>query len=748
MNKIEVLAPAGSKEALISAINNGADAVYFGGMMFGARASANNFTNEEIKETLDYAHSLDVLVYVTVNTLIKDSEFKEALAFVKFLYENNCDAIIVQDLGLLNVVRQMYPDLAIHVSTQLNVHDIEQARFLRNLGVKRIVLAREVSLSKIKQIAQIEGLEIEVFVHGALCMSYSGNCFMSSVIGKRSGNRGRCAQPCRMQYELEGVTSKEYLLSPKDLMTIDYVNELIEAGVTSFKIEGRMKRAEYVGLTVKSYREALRGNVPDDVKKKLSIMFNREFTKGYINNETNSEFTNTKSPNHIGIEIGKVIKVNNNYAYIKLSEPLNNKDSIRILSNPEDAITINELEVNHEKKTNAKSGEIIKIRTHHQVDLDALVLKTTDSKLIEELNKVQPKKVLIEGRAFVQDEKLVLEVSDGVNTVKTQSNSNVEYSPNNQFVTRIKEQILKTKSTNYEFNKLEINIFNKFLPIKEINDLRRNCLTELENMRISKKEIHYGQYQKYLHPQVNEKRLFVKVRTENQLKQALNCGVKDILVEDKRLVDIYPEVYYVSPRINSGNNNYDGINNLKFSNNNFISGVYMNIFNAYGVNFMHEQGIKIVGLSIELSKLEMKDLIHNYQNLFGNCPNLMVMAYGYYELMITKHCLINKALGLDIKGCQKCYEKQYYLKDRLGYRFPLINDGQCNLKLLNSKRLHLLNNVNEMMNLGINNILLDFTIEENIEDIIRAYKNAFNKQTYENIVLSDVTNGHYKEGVI
>ena len=414
MNKVELLAPVGSKEALVSAINNGADAIYFGGASFGARAYANNFTNEDIVEAINYAHRLGVLVYITVNTLIKDNEFDEAIAYVKFLYENNVDAIIIQDLGLLSVIRDLFPNLVIHASTQINVHSVSQAQTLFDLGVKRIVLARETPFLVIKEIAKIEGLEVEVFVHGALCVSYSGNCYFSSLNGNRSGNRGRCAQPCRMLYELEGVSNKEeYLLSPKDLMTIDYLQDIIDIGVKSHKIEGRMKRPEYVGLVVRSYKEALEKQINNNTKKNLALMFNREFTKGFINNENNTDFTNIKSPNHIGLEIGKVIKVNQNNAYIKLNEPLNNNDSIRILSNKEDAVTINGMYINGELLKSAKPGEVVRLRTHHQADVNAIVLKTTDAELINEINNVEKKQIAISGKLSLEDNYLVLEVSDG-----------------------------------------------------------------------------------------------------------------------------------------------------------------------------------------------------------------------------------------------------------------------------------------------------------------------------------------------
>ena len=256
--RTEILSPAGNKESFISAIHHGCDAIYIGGLKFGARAQAQNFTIDEIIELINYAHLYEVKVYVTVNTLIKDEEFLEAVSFVKQLYINNVDAIIVQDIGLASYLLKVFPDIVLHASTQMNIHSFDQALFLKNLGFKRIVLARECKYELIKKIKQEIDIELEVFVHGALCMSYSGNCLMSSVIGKRSGNRGKCAQPCRLLYSLNDSNKPSYLLSPKDLMTLNDLDKLLDLNIDSLKIEGRMKRKEYVGLVTQIYKEKVK----------------------------------------------------------------------------------------------------------------------------------------------------------------------------------------------------------------------------------------------------------------------------------------------------------------------------------------------------------------------------------------------------------------------------------------------------------------------------------------------------------
>lgn len=270
MNKIELLAPAGSMESLIAAINNGANAVYLGGSKFSARAYASNFDNETMIKAVDYAHSYGVKVHITVNTLLKQSELQEALKYVGYLYEIGVDALIIQDTGLISLIKSVYPEFELHASTQITVHNGEGALYFREKGLHRIVLSRELSLDEIKYISKDLGIETEMFVHGALCVCYSGQCLMSSMIGGRSGNRGRCAQPCRMQYNLKGETlgeRKAYLLSPKDTSFIEDIEDIIKSGTSSLKVEGRMKKPEYVAGVIRNYRKAI-----DKVEKHKSLI--------------------------------------------------------------------------------------------------------------------------------------------------------------------------------------------------------------------------------------------------------------------------------------------------------------------------------------------------------------------------------------------------------------------------------------------------------------------------------------------
>jgi putative protease len=322
--KIELLAPAGSFEALEAAVNAGADAIYLGGNAFGARAYANNFDNEEMRKAVRFAHLHGVQIFVTVNTLVDDEEFAALADYLLFLDSIKIDGIIVQDMGVINVAKKLVPHLPLHASTQMTITNLEGVRFAAAQGMTRAVLARELSLEDIKKICAASPIEIEVFIHGALCVCYSGQCLMSSLIGGRSGNRGRCAQPCRLPYTLvdqdnkdllDGEDAGKYLLSPRDLNTLRILPQLIEAGVTSFKIEGRMKRPEYVAIVVDAYRRAIDSYLAGDYKvpaqdfANIEQIFNRDFTTAYLLDRPGKNMMSDRRPNNRGVLIGRVVKL-------------------------------------------------------------------------------------------------------------------------------------------------------------------------------------------------------------------------------------------------------------------------------------------------------------------------------------------------------------------------------------------------------------------------------------------------------
>lgn len=338
MKNIELLAPVGNMESLYAAIQNGADAVYLGGKLFNARHSASNFENEEIKEAVKYAHLRGVKVYITANILIDNSEMESVIDYIKFLYQADVDAIIVQDMGLANMIKKFFPKLEIHASTQMTINNLYGAEFLHDMNFSRVVLARETPLDEIKHISENTPIELEAFIHGALCISYSGQCLMSSVIGGRSGNRGKCAQPCRMPSSLVDKDGrlledwdKKHILSTRDLNTIDDIDRIIDAGIISLKIEGRMKRAEYVATIVKNYRKAIDQGIDSlDIKDREDIeqIFNREFTKGAMLESFGDDFVSVDRPDNRGLFIGKVSRADKYKVYIELEKDINIGDGI------------------------------------------------------------------------------------------------------------------------------------------------------------------------------------------------------------------------------------------------------------------------------------------------------------------------------------------------------------------------------------------------------------------------------------
>ena len=319
MNKqrVELLSPVGSMDSMVSAVNNGCNAIYLGGKNFNARQSANNFTNEEIKDIIDYCHLRGVKVNLTLNILYKENEIQQVLNFVSEIYSYGIDAIIVQDIGIFNLIKTNFENVALHASTQMTIHNIEGVKFLQNLGFKRVVLSRELTLPEIEHITQNTNIEIEAFVHGAICVSYSGRCLMSSLIGERSGNRGRCAQPCRMEYKLiknDKVYADNYLLSPKDTSTLPIIDKLVKSGIHTFKIEGRMKSPEYVASVTYNYRKYIDkvnkdefSKIEKDDLKELTQIFNRGGSSitGYYESWSSKSMI-SPSPKSSGLKIGVV----------------------------------------------------------------------------------------------------------------------------------------------------------------------------------------------------------------------------------------------------------------------------------------------------------------------------------------------------------------------------------------------------------------------------------------------------------
>ena len=681
MNKVELLAPAGDFSCLKAAIEAGCDAVYIGGKLFGARAFSSNFTDDEIIKAINYAHLFGVKVYVTTNTLIYDKEVERFLEYISFLHKNNVDAVIIQDLGMLDLVRQTFPNLEVHASTQMHIHNLDGASFMEKLGVKRVVLARETSISKIKEIKEKTNIDIEIFIHGALCVSYSGQCLMSSLIGNRSGNRGTCAGSCRQSYSIVDennniILNNKYPLSMKDLCSLENLKTLLDIGVTSLKIEGRMKSSSYVYTVVKLYRLAIdsyykNNNIYIDEKElyNLKKIFNREFTKGFLFDEENNKVINMKRPNHQGVEIGKVINYKNNVATIKLNDEININDGLRIVGKKDIGVNVNNFYINSKLVKTAKKGDIITIKVNDKVEKDDKVFLTLDSKLNEEINNIissNQRKVLVKAKFIAKEDKqITFELTDFINKVVVISENKVTKALNKPITKEeIKEKLNKIKDTVYKYESLDIEIDdNIFIPLNIINDLKRKAFEELNNKRLYKIPYKRCEYKRNVKSYPKEKLLNILIlKDENidSLKKKYDYiyssnNIDNTILLLPRVIDKYKENYNKDVLV--GDIGY--FNKHKGC----ITDTSFNVVNSYTVAFLHSLGAERVTLSYELTKKQIEILINAYEERYKAHPNLELVVEGYEEVMISKFSL-NKYFNNDKIYLKDRFNNLYKIKER------------------------------------------------------------------------------------
>jgi len=746
VKKYEILAPAGSKEAMIGAINAGADAIYLAGKRFGARAYANNFDDETLFDVITYAHLRGVLVYVAINTVIFDDEIDDLIAYTDTLVMHDVDALIVQDLGVMDLLLHRYPHVDIHASTQMNTHAIEQVKWLKDQGVKRVVLARETSLDLIKRIKKEVDIEIEVFVHGALCVCYSGNCLMSSMIGGRSGNRGECAQPCRLPYSLhknqQKISDQTYLLSTKDLMTIEYMDELVEAGIDSFKIEGRMRKPEYVIETVKSYREALDASLE---RKIISLkeaiwgmkrVFNREYTKGFLMDETPSDLNNDFRPNHMGVPIGHVLNYSDGKATIKLTDSLSINDGYRIVGLSDYGNSVSRIIKGDQLIKKAVAGEVIKLDVSEKIQVGSQVLKTLDIELEQSLSPYLNENykviaIIGEVEAYV-GKPLKMSIHDYNHHVTIFSDHIIEYAKQAPITQeQLIDQLSKLGQTPFYFDSLIVKTDGiGFIPIKVMNDIRRKVIDELTKRRLKpKKEVVIISEARSSYPITTlSPRLAVKVQTIEQYEKAKNYPFDVIYAENILMIDepnVIPSLkriqlkHHETIRQSSLIQDIGHLNDAK--NYDLITDGFFNVTNMYSIHLLHRMGIRRITLSPEVSFERIKTMIKRFPEIFHYRPSLELEVYGRQDLMITKYCPIAKTFKTK-QDCHLCEKNQYTLEDRMGSRFPLIHDGHCNLRLLHDKPLHLRSYLSELLSLGVTcRIHLTTEKGQEIDDVLNAY---------------------------
>ena len=710
MKKVELLSPVGNRECFDAAIRAGCDAVYLGGYLFGARSYAGNFSNEELEEVVKIAHIHGVRVYVTVNTIVYESETQMFFDYVDFLYRINVDALIIQDLGMMDAIHQMYPDFELHASTQMHAHNLECVQVLEEEGLSRVVLARETSIDQIQNIRKNTKVELEIFVHGALCISYSGQCLMSKMIGGRSGNRGTCAGSCRLPYELldhtreKRVNKEDYVLSMKDLNALEHLQELLEIGVDSLKIEGRMKRPEYVYLVTSIYRKAIdsfyasgKVQVTEQDQKELKKIYHRYFTKGFLFHKDNQKITNEYRPNHMGIPIGKVIQKKKNKVVIQLSDSIHIQDGIRIVGKEDVGFTINQFYIGNRLVKEAFKGDTITVEVKHgqAIEVGSKVMKTTDVKQIETIQKAMKeyiRRIPIEGKLVGKiGTPLTLQIDDGKHQIQVQSKANLEKAKTEPLtVEQIKKQLNRLKDTCYEWKKLDIEVEpDSFMTMGVLNQLRREGMEQLNEKRIGKRE---GQKQEYVGtcPEVPiTNNHTVQIQTEQQY-QEVKGKYDTIYVDDFSLyqkLSSDPKVIY---RLERAGTHYPPMKTALITElgglgkyQNTISDTSFNVVNSYTLAFLYHHGVKRVTLSYELEENQIEEMIQAFQKRYHFSPNVEVVIDSYPEILISKFDLLKK-YHLSTPA---------YLKDRKGAYYKVTNNhGLTHIYhsdkiILNEKRL-------------------------------------------------------------
>ncbi|GAA0085076.1 U32 family peptidase [Clostridium sp. CTA-7] len=782
MKKVEILAPAGSMESLIAAINKGADAVYLGGNKFSARAYASNFDNDNMIKAVDYVHSYGAKVYVTLNTILKENEIEEAVRYVGFLYEIGVDAIILQDLGLFKRIKEDYPDFEIHASTQMTIHNGEGALFFTERGFHRIVLSRELSVDEVKHISKDLGIETEIFVHGALCISYSGQCLMSSMIGGRSGNRGRCAQPCRMEYTLKGNKSgerKAYLLSPKDTCTIEDIKDIIDSGTYSLKIEGRMKRPEYVAGVVENYTKAVEKelyNTEYNVskgKRELLQLFNRGgFSKAYLHKNVGMDMMSFKHPRNTGVPLGKIEK----NGEIVLKEDISLGDGFRFR---ESGFSINKIISNGNEVKEAKRGERVKIfPTAYKVGDD--IFKSLDKKLFDSLeDSIKPYNRKISLKANVK-----LKVSEPLKITINYDDKDYEFL--GEVVEKAEKRPLEkdrivdslSKSGDCAFKIDEVNFTDfedGFIRVSDLNNLRREALEGIQKSitkSFRRKRPNKLEKTDEIKNNFSNLDIIYQCITKEQLNTLIEEGIKDIIVDIfnrdkdaikiKDLIEVSQDkeinIYLKVPNIIKSE--FKNVINIIERAKEYIKGIVtvnvgvirkyqneMTIIGDYKLNIINSQALKfyqneidIPTISLELNRKEIKNMLK------GNKGNVQGIIYGKTELMISEYCPIGSTFG-EKSSCNDCNlactRDEFTLIDRMNEKFRVMTDIFCRSYILNPHPLNLIEEKDDLKSLGINSFRVELR-DENSNEVKKVLKMIRGE---EKVNTNNYTKGHYRRGI-
>ena len=776
---MELLAPAGTMENFMAALESGADAIYLGGKVFNARAHAANFGIDELREAVRLAHILDVSVYVTVNILIGDTELKDLEQYIKDLNSIGVDAIIVQDLAVAEIAKRVAPNIHLHGSTQMTAATLDAVRFYESLGFTRVVLARELSLKEIQHICKHCKAEIEVFVHGALCVCYSGQCLMSSFIGGRSGNRGACAQPCRLPYELldskgDSVLPKHeaYLLSPKDLNYSEHMNELVAAGVTSFKVEGRMKKVSYVRQVIGTYREILdEASIHENQRKALASGFNRGFSTAYLEDTVGRQMMTVVAPNHQGKPIGESY-TKKGEVYLSLTEPIEQGSLVKILQS-NGSVTYYTVD----DEWTCVSDMLYKGRPAEGLAVGQLYLastpKNTKSRGLQEFTRKYDMSVYLSvgSNGETNYTELTAILDSGLSVTVTN-----EYVPAiaNKVPTsleKVTEQLGRLGNTLFRLSYVDIPDGPYMWPASVLNALRRDAVTALETALITHHVESWQALQvtgdvdydfKAQHELSYDTCPMISARVDEieGVKAAISGGAQKIVFGGDRLsrtpyaLSVYDEVArlcaqsdvictFATPRVVKD----DEVEAYKHTLEAIVQAhpdsisihvpqallwlrelgytgaieadTGLNIFNTPTLHFWEQLHISCVNPSQELTLKQITELAKH-----SHVP-IETMIHGYTEMMISEYCAIASFVGTGSKvNCpMPCVKESYSLKDRKGEIFPIRTDPYCRMHIMNSHEMDMRAYVPMLLQKGISILRVDgrHMKPSYVKDIVSQY---------------------------
>lgn len=760
----ELLAPVGSMEHLKIAVNAGASSVYLSGKDYGARKYAENFTLDEISDAINYAHMHNVKVYVTVNTLIMEDELEEVMNYLSQLYSRGADAVLVQDLGLVELINEYLPNLKIHASTQMTLENQLKINYIESKGIKRIVLPREMRKEEIQALKT--NMELEIFVHGALCYSYSGQCLMSSFKGGRSGNRGTCAQPCRQKYKIDGIKKQDNYLSPCDLSLFNKLKEIAELNISCIKIEGRMRSKEYLAIVVSNYRKALNKlkSGKTTSSEEISLVFNRGFSEGQFSNTSKRSLKS----GHIGLKIGRVIESKKNQIAIRLNDNISTipekGDGLLIVKNNNDygfEISQNPIitTLNHFKKDKFKQVKDLSRKNKVLIVKKVWQNKKSDFNLNEsdvyltKRNKLNKKVREIEtkGASFVKS-KLILTFSvknkfpllKGRLTLANKKVIECEVRGNTAFEKplkksvsqdTIKKQLSKTDNYPYEIKQINVNYDGTlFIAISKINELRRNLFESLENeviksfkhepkkIRLSKNEyesdsqVNFSFYTNNLNQLENirnVKRVYIEIPPEDDilvLKEEnynLNYMVSFIkkayeisVNRDYELIWKWPDISH--DKLIKALNKVRGILNKMHYSIPIMSGSFNSEYGPYSMNITNNAAIRSLE-NYKVLTVSPELSKKDYENIIKYCEfpeKLEILVQGRVELMKSRYSLL---YGNELKSNYK-----NYLIDRKNNRYPIHKSISCEeLIIFNDSEICLLNEIEHLKEIGYSNFAID-----------------------------------------